>query len=142
RWVAPEPSRVRASHTWDYDTTEAVVDGIVPSSSGDVNIPRFTWWDHRGTSEWIELQLEEPRQVSAVEVYWFDDTGRGECRLPDSWRLFYRRDERWVPVSSGFEVAKDRFSIAEFPPVTTDALRIEVQLQEGYSGGILEWRVR
>jgi hypothetical protein len=29
-----------------------------------------------------------------------------------------------------------------FEPVETPALRLEVELQTGYSGGILEWAVR
>jgi len=27
--------------------------------------------------------------VKACEVYWFDDTGRGQCRVPESWKLLY-----------------------------------------------------
>ena len=28
-----------------------------------------------------------------------------------------------------------------FDPIETDGLRIELQLREGHSGGVLEWRV-
>jgi hypothetical protein len=31
---------------------------------------------------------------------------------------------------------------SDLEPLTTDALRIEVQLQPGHSGGVLEWRVK
>ena len=27
-----------------------------------------------------------------MKVYWFDDTGQGECRVPRSWRLLYLED--------------------------------------------------
>ena len=39
-------------------------------------------------------------------------------------------------------VAKDAWNKKGFPPVRTTALRIEVDLQPGFSGGILEWRVK
>jgi hypothetical protein len=78
-----------------------------------------------------------------VEVYWFDDTGRGRCRTPQSWKLLYRDGDAWkpVPTDGEFPVAKDRYNRLEFAPLTTDALRIEAQLQPEFSAGILEWRV-
>ncbi len=141
----PSPAyRVRASHCFESDTVQAVADGLEPRNSNDHSIPRFTWWDHRGTKEWIQAEFESPRKVSRVSVYWFDDTGRGFCRVPASWRLFYRTRGKWVPVPdpSGFETARDRYNTTTFSPVVTDALRIEVILQEGYSGGILEWKIK
>ena len=41
----------------------------------------------------------------------------------------------------GFGVEKDRFNEAFFDRIQTDALRLEVQLQPGFSSGVLEWRV-
>jgi hypothetical protein len=38
-------------------------------------------------------------------------------------------------------VEKDKFNSVTFSPVQTSALRLEVQLQEDFSGGILEWRI-
>jgi hypothetical protein len=35
----------------------------------------------------------------------------------------------------------DHFNRVAFAPVETKALRLEVQLQPGWSGGILEWKV-
>ena len=83
-------------------------------------------------------------KVSGVEVYWFDDTGHGECRVPESWRVLWRDGGQWKSVQSAasFPVAKDRFNSAAFAPVTTDAVRLEVQLQKGFSGGILQWRLK
>ena len=62
-----------ASHCFERDTVGAAIDGLEPKSSNDHNIPRFTWWDHRGTVEWIQREFAKSRKVSAVEVYWFDD---------------------------------------------------------------------
>jgi len=41
-----------------------------------------------------------------------------------------------------FATDKDVFNHVNFKSITTDALRIEVQLQEKFSSGVLEWKVR
>jgi len=78
-------------------------------------------------------------------VYWFDDTGRGRCRVPASWRLLSLTDGVWKPVelrSAEFGVAPDRYNEVEFAPVRTTGIRIELTLREGFSAGVLEWKVR
>ena len=141
-WKIPEPPPVRASHCWEGDSVGAVCDDKVPARSNDQSIPRFTWWPRQGSREWIERDFKQPRTISRVAVYWFDDTGQGGCRVPASWTLLYRDDGQWKPVTgaSAFGVARDRFNEVTFDPVKTDGLRLEAQLQPGFSGGILEWR--
>ncbi|MHC4140709.1 MAG: glycoside hydrolase family 127 protein [Planctomycetota bacterium] len=136
-------SRVSASHCGESDSVVAVNDRLEPESSGDHSIPRLTWWDHLGTSEWVQYEFDEPRWVSSTSVYWFDDTGRGRCRVPESWRLLYREGDDWTPVAapSGYGVETDVYNHVEFDPVETSALRLEVRLQPDHSGGILEWRI-
>jgi hypothetical protein len=142
-WIKP-PRPPKASHCWQADTTTALNDGLAPKSSNDHSIPRFTWWDHKGTTEWVQYDFEKPRRLSAVEVYWFDDEpSKGGCRVPASWRLLYRAGGQWheVTKASGYGLAKDRFNRVSFEPIETRALRLEVHLRPGFSGGILEWRV-
>ena len=136
--------RVTASHCYQNDTVDALNDGLLPESSADHDIPRLTWWDHKGTAEWLQYDLPEPMEVAGVDVYWFDDTGRGGCRVPQSWRLLYQEGDEWKTVANpreDYAVEKDRFNELRFNAVRTDALRLEVQLQLEYSGGVLEWRV-
>ena len=142
-WTKAPVSALNASHSHESDSLEAVNDGLVPKSSNDGSIPRFTWWDHRGTSEWIEWGFPKIRKASAVEVYWFDDTGKGQCRVPASWKLSYRVGEAWKPVeeAGAFGTKLDAFNRVSFKPVECNGLRIEVQLQPEFSGGILEWRI-
>lgn len=137
-------SRATSSHCWPPDSVAAVNDQAEPANSNDHSIPRLTWWDHKGTAEWLQYDFEKPTKVCAVEVYWFDDTGRGGCRVPESWRLLYQDGEQWKPVDTqdSFGVAKDRYNPVSFAPVTTGGLRIELQLQPKFSGGVLEWKVR
>ena len=63
--------------------------------------------------------------------------------MPESWRILYLEGGRWRPVKGkgAFGVEKDRFNEVAFEPVKTRSMRLEVKLQPGFSGGILEWRV-
>ena len=147
RWQEPpRPSyTATASHGFSGDTTDALCDGLLPKDSGDHSIPRFTWWDHKGTAEWVAYRFPKPRTLSWSDVYWFDDTGHGSCRIPASWRLAYKEGSEWKPVTlaagSAYGTAKDTFNQVTFEPVTTAEVRLEVQLAPNVSGGILEWRV-
>ncbi|TWT79781.1 hypothetical protein CA13_11880 [Planctomycetes bacterium CA13] len=147
-WVEPpKPHKstfeISASHVYQGDSCDAIDDGLVPNQSADRSIPRFTWWDHRGTSEWVQYVFPEQRRVSQVEVYWFDDTGIGECRIPESWTVLVRDGEQWKPVNASdmSPVVADQWNRTSFEPVETTAIRIQVKLQPGFSGGVLEWRV-
>jgi hypothetical protein len=103
----------------------------------------MTWWDHRGSKEWIAMEFSKPHTFSQAEIYWFDDTGRGSCRVPASWELLFKDGDQWRPVraTSAYGVARDRFNTVTFEPVKTTALRVQVQLQPNFSGGVLEWRL-
>ena len=144
-WVETgRTDRHTASHCNESDTVDALSDGMVPKSSGDQSIPRFTWWPNRGTSEWVIYNFPKPRTVSEAEVYWFDDTGRGQCRVPKSWRLEWLDGRKWRPVEATAEygVAADRFNRVSFEPVKTEQLRLAAELRPEFSAGILEWRVK
>jgi DUF1680 family protein len=138
-------ARVSASHCWQDDTTSAVNDGINPQSSNDGQVPRFTWWDHRGTGEWIQYDFREACKLSRTDVYWWDERRiKANCRVPHSWRLLYLDEGEWKPVQAlgDYGTNLDVFNQVSFVPVETTALRLEVQLQPGWSGGILQWLVR
>jgi len=139
------PKAPTASHVFGSDTTTALNDGLDPKDSNDHSIPRFTWWPHKGTAEWVAYDFESPRKVSKAGVYWFDDrAGNGGCRAPASWNLLYQdTGGRWQPVTARgtYGVELNRFNTVEFEPVETTGLRLEAQLQKDQSGGILEWRV-
>jgi len=149
-WMPRTPSAVKpltapasASHVHGGDTLEALFDGREPANSNDQSIPRFTWYDHKGTAEWVQVNLPKLRKLSQVSVYWFDDTPDGSCKIPASWKLLYLAGKEWKPVATRTPcgTARDRYNVVGFEPVETAGLRIEVQLEPGFSGGILEWKV-
>jgi hypothetical protein len=115
-----------------------------PADSNDRSKPYLHWWPNRGTVEWVQYDFTAPTRVSEVEVYWYDDTGRGGCRVPESWRILYKADNTWKPVanSDSYGVEKDQFNRVRFQPVRTTALKLEIQLPEKFAAGVHEWRVR
>jgi hypothetical protein len=121
----------------------AINDGEEPGSSNDPT-SYFDWWPTRGTTERVEMTFAKPATVSEIEVYWFDDTGRGQVRVPESWRLLYKNGETWTPVEAkgAYGVAKDAYNRVAFARVTTSALRLEVKMQTGWSAGLQEWKVK
>ncbi|MCC7435634.1 MAG: discoidin domain-containing protein [Methanoregulaceae archaeon] len=143
-FVKPVPkAKATASSGPPADPANSVIDGLLPSRSFDHAIPRFTWWDQKGTKEWIQLDYETLQSVDSCYVYWFQDSGG--CRTPESWKLLYREDEKsaWREVATrgplGTEI--DRWNTVRFAPVKAKQFRIEAKLKPGFSGGILEWRL-
>jgi DUF1680 family protein len=122
---------------------DAANDQMLPKNSADESVPRMHWWPHKGTTEWVQYDFPGLQTVSRAEVYWFDDTGEGECRVPKSWRLLYKEGDRWIPVAGRvpYAVEKDRFTAVTFEPVKTESLRLEIELQTGFSAGVFEWKV-
>lgn len=119
-------------------------DQLTPQNAPEGSVPNFDFWPRKGTAEWIAYEFARPTEVNAVTVYWFDDTGTGECRLPTSWRVSYRTDDgQWRPVSNPGEYAirkRDPIKVP-FAPVTTTALRLDIQLPPNFSAGLYEWEV-
>jgi DUF1680 family protein len=120
---------------------EGIHDGAEPKSSGEQPAQLCHWWPHKGGVEWVGYAWSSPRTVSGVRVYWFDDTGRGECRLPASWRILAKVNGEWTPIDAKYRVAKDAWCEASFPSVSTSELRLEVTMQEGWAAGVHEWKV-
>ena len=123
---------------------DAINDQRDPRSSGDHDVSFFHWWPLKDSTEWVEMELAERTTVSKVSVYWFDDTGRGACRVPAAWELFYKDTEgEWASVAnpSEFGCVIDQWNETTFDPIETDALRFEVRLPEDFATGIHEIRI-
>lgn len=135
--------RITASHCYERDSPEAAVDGVLPEGSHDRTAKRMTWWPRKGSEEWLRIDLPEAESVRGSQVYWFDDTGKGACRLPASWRIQYADAAGgWRDVPAEYPVAKDRLCEARFAqPVRARQFRLSARLQPGFCGGVLEWRL-
>ncbi len=126
-----------ASHCYGGDSVAAMNDGSTAVT------PRQTFWNHLGTAEWVEYDWPMTLNINSVKLWWFDDTGSGQCRVPASYTIQYWNGNSWQAVSgaSGYGRATNQFNTTTFNPVNTTRLRVNVQLQSGYSGGVVEWEV-
>lgn len=137
------PLPALASFCFSGDTVDALSDGIPPKSSHDGTKRRFTWWDHKGTREWVEYKFKQLVTVSSAKVYWYDDAAyNGGCRTPQSWEIQIQRGGVWVPVhvtGGSYGSKLDRYNEVRFQPVVVNGIRLVAQLKDGFSGGILQW---
>ncbi len=142
----PEPAdtlayKSKTTASFVHKSLDAIKDQDLPENSADESPSHLDFWPHKGTTEWIQFAWLEQHDLSTVKVYWFDDTGRGECKLPQSWRVLYRTAEgQFEPVKNAgaYGVEKDTFNKGVFDPVRTDALRVEVTLPDRWSAGVQE----
>ena len=140
----PERSAtVTASYSSGSSSLAAIRDGKAIEGSNKHPGQLFHYWAHKGTNEWAQYTWKTARTFSSSKVYWFDDTGFGECRPPVSWELQYLDGTAWKPVktSDAYAVGLDKFHEIKFEPVTTTALRLVMKLQPNWSVGIHEWQV-
>jgi len=165
----PEPtlaSTAKASASPGATGLKAINDQLEPENSNDHAVPYLHWWPKKGAvrsvgaelappaqlappgqlapPEWVQYDFAAPAVVSELAVYWFDDTGVGECRVPREWKAFYRSNGQWIPLKNldPYGVDKDRYNVVRVTPAKTDAVRLEIHLPEKFSTGIHEWRVR
>lgn len=122
----------------------AVNNGLRPKSATDRSVPYYHWWPKKAATEWISYTFKQPTEVSTSSIYWFDDGPWGGCRVPKSWVLKYKDNAgEWQPVAGAdnYGVKKGALNTVHFTPVTTTALRLEVQLPDDNSAGLYDWSV-
>ncbi|TDQ06629.1 glycoside hydrolase family 127 protein [Pedobacter metabolipauper] len=123
---------------------EAIKDQYEPADSKDTNYPYLHWWPKKNTVEFVRYDFVKEQTVSESKVYWYDDGPWGGCRIPLSYKVLYLKDGNWFPVSvlNNSGIAKDKFNVIKFKPVTTTALKLELQQPVEQSSGIHEWTVQ
>ncbi|WP_106829528.1 glycoside hydrolase family 127 protein [Parabacteroides pacaensis] len=136
-------SKIEASHP--AKSISAVNDRLVPHDESDRSVPYYHWWPKQGTTEWISYEFRAPATVSSATVYWFDDAPWGGCRVPQSWKIYYKDAAgSWQPVSGAnrYTTEKGIANTVHFDPVKTTAVKLEVLQPEKYSSGVFEWEVK
>jgi hypothetical protein len=58
--------------------------------------------------------------------------------------LLYKQGSNWVAIDAkgAYGTARNAWNTVTFAPITTDALRIELVMQQGFSAGLQELKVR
>ncbi|ACU62429.1 glycoside hydrolase family 127 protein [Chitinophaga pinensis] len=122
----------------------ALNDQYQPLNSQDNNSMYLHWWPKHNTLEWVQYDFDQEYTVSGSEVYWYDDSPFGGCRIPASWRILYKQGDQWIPVknTTPYSVQKDKYDSVQFEPVKTSALKLEIQLPVENAAGIHEWIVK
>jgi uncharacterized protein len=135
-------SKVNASH--NVKSISAINDGVVPRDENDRTLAYYHWWPKEGTTEWISYDFAAEKTVSRSTVYWFDDKPWGGCKVPESWRIYYKDSNgEWKPVenTNTYSVEKGIGNEVIFKPVTTKSVKLEVKLAEKNAAGIFEWGI-
>ncbi|MBR5244172.1 MAG: hypothetical protein IKW13_08055, partial [Thermoguttaceae bacterium] len=114
-----------------------------PKHSGDQNVPRATWWPRKGSKEWFQMEYPKARKFKSATLYWFDDTKqKGGCATPKSWKLTYQTEDgapwKEVETTDAYSVERDKEIVVNFAEIEAVRVRVEVQLQDGLSGGVLK----
>lgn len=136
-------SKIDASHK--VNSISAINDRLVPKDENDRSIPYYHWWPKQGTTEWISYELPNTTTVSSSTVYWFDDAPWGGCRVPASWKIYYRdANGAWKPVTNADLYGKEKGTpnTVNFDPVETKAVKLEVTQPAEYSSGVFEWSIK
>lgn len=122
----------------------AINDQYEPQDSKDPSASYLHWWPKKNTTEWVQYDFDSVHTVSQSSVYWFDDGPWGGCRVPLSWKLYYKSEGQWLPVKalSEYIVSKDKYDTIRFEPVQTSAMKIEVQLPVDFATGMHEWIIK
>ena len=109
------------------DDEGALYDGRDPLNSADESWRYLRLRPPVGSPAAIDYALKSPSTITSAAVYWFDD--RRFCRLPASWRILYRDGDRWQPVVNldRYAIEKSAFNRVRFEPVTTLAVRLEIE---------------
>jgi uncharacterized protein len=122
----------------------AVNDLYYPSATQTEGNSYLHWWPKKNTTEWVEFELEDNYTISESSVYWFDDGPWGGCRVPATWKIYYKADDQWLPVenTTDYPIVKGEMNIVKFKPVSTKFLKLEVNLPEEFAAGLYEWEVK
>ncbi|MBQ0022870.1 MAG: glycoside hydrolase family 127 protein [Prevotellaceae bacterium] len=123
----------------------AINDRLVPADENDRSVPYTHWWPEKNTTEWLAYEFAQPETVSTSTVYWFDDAPWGGCRVPESWKLYYKTESgEWAEVKNPTEygVGKGMANIVNFDPVKTTAMKLEIKQPKQFSCGVFEWSVK
>ena len=136
-------SKVDASHK--VKSISAINDRLVPKDENDRSVPYYHWWPKQGTTEWITYEFPAEAAVSSSTVYWFDDAPWGGCRVPKSWKIYYKDAQgQWQPVTGAdkYGVVKGAGNTVNFDPVKTKSIKLEITLPDKHAAGVYEWEVQ
>lgn len=123
-----------------HETLDAIHDGFDPTGVNDHGHGCYGNWPKTGT-QWVQYEWSQPVSTRKSAVFWWDDH-RG-VRLPKAGRLLWWDGTRFAPVKSAtpLGLAGGTWNEITFEEITTTKLRLEIDGNESFSTGIIEWQV-
>jgi len=118
---APEPTLASASKASSSEGGKGIQglnEQYEPTDSNDHTAIYFSLVAEEGLHRVGAVRVPRRDDVSETSVYWFDDTGQGECRVPRSWRVLYKSGAQWLPVAT-----RDAFGVAKAPTTPSASRR-------------------
>ncbi|HLO99576.1 MAG TPA: beta-L-arabinofuranosidase domain-containing protein, partial [Fimbriimonas sp.] len=154
-WLSPNPkpaalrglepkAKVSVSFHSNISGLDGINDGYVPEGSNPNSPQQLHFWPHKGGTEWVQYTFATPVTLSGSRIYWFDDTGRGECKVPSGFKMQAKVDGAWKDVdlkSGSFGLALDKWNEFQFKPVKSSEFRLLLTQKVGFASGIHEWQV-
>jgi hypothetical protein len=143
----PWPKYQEPVSSWSEDVgiLKTITDPSDPKSSrGDGKCFLMYGSTLGGSKQWIIMPFEKARTISKSRTYWMDEQyPNGGVRVPASIALFYKDGDVWKPMRNpaGLDCKMDQYNDATFDPVTTTAIKMEMQFQPTRCGGLFRWRV-
>lgn len=123
-WNLAYGARASASFTSQYDRVEHVNDQRMFFQRYSRN--RWTAFESRNPSDWIELAFDEPHTVRRLELYFWAD-GRG-VTIPRDYAVRYRDGSQWrdatVESRAPAEPTAWATNTVTLAPVETDRVRV------------------
>jgi len=144
-YVAPDfIENLQASYTYQNDDVNAIIDGLIPSGSGDTSIPRWTAWPQTGKNQWLEFTFNRPVDIAGAGIYWYNDNGG--VQLPVSWNMEYFENNEWKPfpiIERSYPVSENRFNrVHSNTPIQAEKMKVNLTPKSSSSVGILEMQLK
>jgi hypothetical protein len=130
--------RAKASFTWRGDSVEHVNDMVVAFSRYSRN--RWTAYGSTSARDWVEIELGEPRRVSAVDLFiWADERG---VKAPRGYAVQYWAGAAWIDAKVEAREPERPTAWAmnrvRLTPITTDRIRVIFEHDRPAASGVTE----
>ncbi len=105
---------------------------------------RWTAYESPDDEDWLQIDLDRPREVGRIDLYLYDDGGG--VRAPASYRIQSGDGSAWKDVEAPHldppRPAGGAVNVATFRPVTTGRVRIVFRHRAGSKSGVTEVELR
>jgi hypothetical protein len=133
-----EYPRLTASFTSRFDDIKMAHDGLVSFRPGPHN--RWTSYESKSASDWLELDFGRPTEVGRVELAIYSDGGG--VQAPESYGVEFWDGAAWRPAQQAAftppRPAGGQWNEVRFTPVRTARLRVTFQHRGEARSGVSE----